>query len=519
MNTTAAAEFLVLTIALTIGLGATLAAAFRANIGENWETQRCDPYVVPIAGFFKPSADPRTAAQFATDNWNYCQKQYIQNGVRIAAQAPKALADAEAATVGIMQDMSSVVADVFFNLWNVCYETYSAFMEKMKTVARLFQNFFINLYGITERLNAAAISIIYGLISLIISVVNSIQVTLIVAIIVVGIILIMQILLFFLFLPISGLIITVTAVVSVAVVVMATAIAAATVSEMFGSGACFVGDTPVILATGETCAIRDIRLGDVLMGGGRVTAIHKFRTTDTVYDLDGVCVSGDHLIDGARVSERPDALPLAWAFRHLWCLTTTTRRIPCKGVHGPLLFADWEEIAAEDTEALREWHDTVWRTLNTTQPHAPSPANATVLDSEAGLSPDTEILCLDWLGYQTWRSIHEIVVGDRVWDGESFTPVLGKVVLAGDLTTDAVDLDGSIVSCATWTLQEGLWAPVRGPKCEIHPITWEHLYTRSGTFMVGGPGGINVRDASDIGLDRLRSLVDTVVLEKTDATT
>ena len=512
MNTTAAAEFLVLTIALTIGLGATLGAAFRTSIGENWETQRCDPYVVPIAGFFKPAADPRTAAQFATDNWNYCQKQYIQNGVRIAAQAPKALADAEAASVGVMQDISSVVADVFFNLWNVCYETYSAFMEKMKTVARLFQNFFLNLYGITERLNAAALSIIYGLISLIISVVNSIQVTLLVAIIVVGIILIMQILLFFLFLPISGLIITVTAIVSVAVVVMATAIAAATVSEMFGSGACFVADTPVILVTGETCPIRDIRLGDVLMDGGRVTAIHRFRTTDTVYDLDGICVSGDHLIDGVRVSDRPDALPLAWAFRHLWCLTTTTRRIPCKGIHDPLLFADWEEIAADDTEALREWYETVWGTLNTTQPQAP---NAAVLDSEAGLSPDTEILCLDWLGYQTWRTIQEIVVGDRVWDGESFTPVLGKVVLAGDQTTDVVDLNGFLVTCATWTMQGGTWAPVRGPKCEVHPITWEHLYTRSGTFVVGGT---RVRDASDIGLDRLRALVDTVVLEKTGAT-
>jgi hypothetical protein len=241
---------------------------------------------------------------------------------------------------------------------------------------------------------------------------------------------------------------------------------------------------------------------------------------DTVYDLDGVCVSGDHLIDGRRVSDRPDALPLDWAVRHLWCLTTTTRRIPCKGVDGPLLFADWEEIDADDTEALREWYDTVWRTLNESGPGPADPADpeTTILESEAGLSPDTEILCLDWLGYQTWRPIQEIVVGDRVWDGESFTPVLGKVVLAGDQTTDAVDLDGSLVSCATWTLQKGLWAPVRGPKCEIHPIIWEHLYTHSGSFMIGHVG-IKVRDASDIGLSHLRSLVDTVVLEKTGATT
>lgn len=514
MNTTTLAEFFVLTVALTIGLGAVLAATFRVNIQSNWDTQRCDPYVVPVAGFFKPSNDPRTASEFASDNWSFCQKEYIQRAIRVAAQGPQALADAEASTVGVVQDIASTVADVFFNVWKICHETYSSFMEKMKTVARLFQNFFINLYSITERLNAAGLSIIYGLISLVVSIVNSIQVTLIVAIIVVGIILIMQILLFFLFLPISGLIITVTAIVSVAVVVMATAIAAATVAELFSPGACFIGSTPIILKDGSTRNIQDIRLGDILVDGGRVTAIHQFRSSDTVYDLGGIHVSGDHLIDGMRVCNHPDAIPMDWSLRHLWCLTTTTRYIPCKSYKGTLMFADWEEIGADDTESLREWHNTVWRTINGT---IPPPVHDAVLDSEAGLSPETAVVCVDLLGNRTMQPIRNIRVGDRVCDSsDSVTTVVGKVVLAGDQSTDAVEIAGSIVSCATWVKQSGIWAPVKGTIREMHPISWEHLYTKSGTFMLAG--GTLVRDASDVGLDHLRSLVDSIVLEKTPAT-
>jgi hypothetical protein len=110
-----------------------------------------------------------------------------------------------------------------------------------------------------------------------------------------------------------------------------------------------------------------------------------------------------------------------------------------------------------------------------------------------------------------------IEVGDRVCDGpDSFTTVVGKVVIAGDQSTDAVEIAGSIVSCATWVLQQGVWGPVQGPIREMHPISWEHLYTQSGIVMLAG--GALVRDASDVGLDHLRPLVDSIVLEKTPST-
>ena len=528
MNVKTLTQFITLTIVLSVGLGAVVGAALRVNIAANWEEQRCDPYVIPIAGFFKPSTDPRTASQFATDNWSFCSKEYIQDALRLAASVPQDIANAEAATVGLTQDIASTAADVFFDLWNFCYETYSTFMDQMKGAAKLFHNFMINLYSITERLNAAALSIIYGLIALIVTTVNAVQVVIIVAIIVVGIIIALQIILFFILLPISGMIIMISALVSVVVVAVATAIAAATVSELFSPGACFAKGTPIQLADGTTRPIESIQMGNMLDGGARVSATHHFWSTDKLFDLHGVKVTGDHLIahptESTRlipVREHPDAIvqPSSfWAMlqggRELWCLTTTTRQIPCVGRTGKVVFADWEEIADDDASALECWYRKVWVHLNWIE--APPPSSR-FLASEAGISPDSLVACRDWTGKRILKPMKDVRIGDLVFDGPiSTTLVVGKVRLAGDQATDAVELPSpeskNIVTRGTWVWQYDLWQPIMavGKISEVHPIWWEHLYTESGSFYLSG--GWHVRDASDVGLSGLRPLVEAVVL-------
>lgn len=526
-------HFVVITIGLCIGLGAILSTAFRTNISANWDANRCDPYVVPMAGFFKPSTDPRTAAQFAKDNWSFCQKEYVQDAIRTAAAVPKELAEAEAATVGVVQDIASVFADIFADLWKFCYEAYSTFMDRMKGASKLFHNFMINLHSIVGRLQAATLSIVYGLIALITAFVSSVQLVLIVAIVIIGILIALQIILFFILLPISGLIITMTAVISVVVVAIATAISAAMVAELFTPGACFVTGTPVIMHDGTTRPIDQIKIGDALGGGARVTATHRFRTADTVYDIDGIGVTGDHLVVNPSnlkelipVHRHPDSkpIPVSWTNwmhggRDLWCLTTTNRRIPCKGATtGAILFADWEEIPEGDDDKLAAWFRSVWTTLNGRESIARKPM-AHVLDAEAGLSPDCRVAIPNWLGGVTWRPIRDIRVGDRVFDETGrTTAVVGKVRIEGDMTTDAVELrteSGGVqfVSPALWVHHETIWQPAAffAKRVDVHFVALEHLYTASGSFMI--ESGHRVRDASDVGLGGLRPIVEDVVLE------
>ena len=571
MNVKQIAQLITVTIALVLGLGASFSFAFRTDIAANWEAKRCEPGVVPIAGIFKPSTDPRTRAEFAAANARHCEGIYVKEALRAAAAAPRELMEASSDVAGLAEDAADAVGDLFVNLWNFCYSAYSAFQDRMKGAAKLFHNFMIQLHSITERLQAAVLSIVFGLMSLIVAYLSSVQLILIVAIVIIGILIALQIILFFVLLPISGLIISMTALVAVVVVSVATAIAAATVAEMFTPGVCFAAGTPVLFADGTTKPIEAVRNGDVVAGGGVVTAVHYFRSNDTLYDLYGVQVTGDHLVvigddDGQHscsqasshscsqasshyrlvpVRDHPDARPLAdgWfgSSRDLWCLTTTSRRIPVlsrlghnndktrsgdSGLgHGyekdTVWFADWEEIDEDDTESLTAWYSAVWRELNGPSPVVIKPP-ARVLDAEAGLAPDCLVACPGWFGQRTWRRVMDIAVGDRVFDADgAVTTVVGRVVIAGDQSTDAVFLpveEGTgpqIVSCATWLYSGHRWAPAGLHPlipCDLHPVHWEHLYTESGTFVLAG--GWAVRDASDVGLGGLRTLVEDVVLTK-----
>lgn len=520
--------FLTLTIGLSLGLGVVMAGAYRVDVARNWSERRCDPGVVALAGFFKPSTDPRTARQFSEDNWSFCQKEYVEEGIRAAAAVPSELADAEGAVVGAVRDIAAVIADVFFNLWQFCHEAYSTFMDRMKVTAKLAHNFMIQLHSIVGRLQAAALSIIFGLIGVITAYISATQLVLIVAIVIIGILIALQIILFFILLPISGLIITATAIVSVTVVAIATAIAAAMVAELFTPGACFAAGTRVMCGRGRgPVPIESIRIGDVLLDGGVVTAVHRFRVSEQLYSLDGVHVTGDHLI---RVPECGSVLVRIREYREsklldtvprlhdLWCLTTSSRRIPVQGTTSAHIFADWEEIPDMDTQAQRAWHDRVWRELN---PGLAVPRHgSTELTAEAGVSPDCQIPTCSWWGVKQLRRAMDVRLGDYLYtrDGNR-TLVVGIVEIAGDQVTDAVELWGAgsaqIVSIGSWVRERdgAVWRhPTKETVRELHPVRWRHFYTAAGEFQIGN-GEWCMRDASDVGLSQLDQLVDDIVLE------
>ena len=113
--------------------------------------------------------------------------------------------------------------------------------------------------------------------------------------------------------------------------------------------ACFAPDTPVTLTCGRTLAMKDVPLGAVLSNGAKVRAVMQIQNPDKreiYYDLDGIHVTGNHLVydlskhsyihvkdsPDARVSSRP-------ADEELSCLVTTNNTIPI----GSRLFHDWDD--------------------------------------------------------------------------------------------------------------------------------------------------------------------------------
>jgi hypothetical protein len=470
------------TLALGIGLSIILALAFRDSIASSWDDSRCKPGVIALAALFKPPTDPRSGAEFAKDNWHFCQKQYIETSLRVATSDLKSLSEAQGGLVSVTNAVVDGISNTFTSLWSMCHQAFAMFMDRFTAAAKLMRNMMINMYAMVDRLQGILFSVAMSLISLIMAMIDAVQVVLMVAIIIIGIILVMMILLFYLFAPISGLIMTVSVLVAISAVVATAAIAAATIND-----ACFTGDTLVMTAFGPV-PIRSVTCGDILFDGSIVEATHIFKREGPLYSLHGIKVSGNHLIyapDLIPVRDHPFAIQIDSTEEYVYCLTTSSRRIPIKGSE-IILFADWEEIPECDP-ALRSWYSRVFETLN-----GISPLTIPTLDSDAGISPDCYIKRKD----STLVQASAIKIGDELLDGV----ITGIVQLEGDLGPSGL-------ANGTWTFHNGLWDIYQTSRTRRAPLI--HFYTSSGTLTVGS---VKIRDASEVGLHRINALVEELIL-------
>ena len=123
-------------------------------------------------------------------------------------------------------------------------------------------------------------------------------------------------------------------------------------------GFCFSPDTPVRLESGELVLMKDIKLGDVLVGGIIVDATMqiKNRTKDVYYKIHSkelnafIYVTGGHYVKNGdtfvQVCELPDAIPTNEHSEELSCLVTSTHEIPV----GEHIFWDWEDNLVPQTK-------------------------------------------------------------------------------------------------------------------------------------------------------------------------
>jgi hypothetical protein len=125
---------------------------------------------------------------------------------------------------------------------------------------------------------------------------------------------------------------------------------------------CFDPDTPIILQNGMKVAIKDVKIGDYLRGGQKVTATFQFAADGqsmVSLPLGGksIIVSTNHYIRyksaWIEAKDHPDARPVSdWSGgneRPLICLNTDTHTIPI----GNYIFSDYDETSEGDEAAMK----------------------------------------------------------------------------------------------------------------------------------------------------------------------
>jgi len=198
-----------------------------------------------------------------------------------------------------------------------------------------------------------------------------------------------------------------------------------------------------------------------------------------------------------EVASHPNAILTDIKVDRVYCPIVSSRHIPVQNSAGGLsLFCDWEEVSTPAAEAA--WMEEVCACLGT-RPER-------FADEAAGFEGKTVRI---WNEEKKLIPIDQVTIGSYIIDGQNMVKVLGLVKRRGNVVSG---------------ISDGVWIKHRGHigwKQFFHPANLArnntelyHLITDSGTFTVMYEGiAYVVRDATEVGVDRIRSLTPIVLSE------
>lgn len=502
--------FGVITAVLFVGLVVVNAYSKREEISSNWSKYRDDPLYMFAAPMFKPNDDPRTPAQFASDNFSDVLQARIQSILNVFLEPLFKFFFALADTLKSLTHGALNIRGLVGNMYEKMRDVTNIFERRSQNTLHALRRTYTKLYDSMKKTFGIATAAIYSGLNTYYVIDASFQLMVKVAIgILIGLV-VLTIFFFFILAPFIPLILTTIAVIA------GTAMGGA-VGGM-ASAFCFGKGTRIVTRDGIV-PIERVQIGQATLHGAKVTGVLEFDTyTDELHSLYGVQVSGSHILyDDEKmpllVSDHPLAVPLRPQVCKLYCLITSDHKIDVVTHDGIKTFADWEEIEHEDD--LKAWNLYVQQTLNPVSSAKPVVPTAQNLDSEACVSPLTKVMTQ--LGPVEIRGIFP---GMYVLDEDNLpTRVNGVVRLSSDSVSQSVSYDGARISCGSW-IQESEESDWKQPSDESSEgkgsgHIWYNLFTESGTFKLAHMKHlgqhIHMRDFSDVGSDKINQTYEFVL--------
>lgn len=485
-------------IGLTMGAGLLIARMGRKAVMADWANRRCEVPIMFAGSFYKPDSDPRTPGQFSADNFDFCIKQMQKSAMGTAFAAPLALFNkqiAAAKTVAESQNadklgIANLLKGIVGQILGDFYKRMRIFGDQLSRIMQRFRMSYDRLAGAVNSIALAGLSMMQGIF-------NAYNTVILVVIIILSIIAGVFILFFFTLFPFIPMLISAVAVLAGA------GYAVGGLADVF----CFAPDTLVDMADGTQKAIAELQLGDKVAGNGVIYGMYVMDGQHAdMYSLNGVIVSGDHLVWNETtaaycpVADHPEARRPAGGLAAgpplVYCPLISNRSLRAGGNW----FRDWEEI---EEESEGRWHSLIAGMLDS---YAPQPANMC-----AGFTEKVDVFSRKFL---SWIPIDCVEIGDAILmnnDG-SYTPVLGKTIIEGEYDADCE------MGPASWIYSGDGW---KHPAANYLKEGYLYnLITKSGTFIVR----VNmeecvVRDAFEVGVERIHETYEFTAkeLKKTES--
>jgi hypothetical protein len=400
-------------------------------IKDDWINQRCNPKVMPFAGFInKP--DGETISQFTQSNFTYCTQNILTS---ITSEAIK--------PITFITTMLQNFYEELFQALEMVRTIFASIRSKTESVAREILGRVLNItvplrvllltlmdslskvQGILTTALYTSLASYYTLKSLLGNIVNFIIVMLISM---VGIIFGLWLMPFTWPMAISGTAIFVALSIPLAIVLNFLSSVLGIHSDLSIPKLkpipklCFDKSTLFVLTDGSAKCISGISVGDMLKGYDRVNATIKLlkdsNKSTRMYQLHGVTISDCHQVRHSGkwipVCEHPHSVKVdIYHEKYIYCLSTTSKRI----VLNDTVFMDWDELL--DDDILRIHSEIIKRVKE------PVLLKDDLLHryGNGGLVPYTPIRMMS--GY---KNIIDICPGDVLFNG---VKVYGTVIVDG----------------------------------------------------------------------------------------
>ena len=340
-------------------------------IKDDWSNQRCNPRVMPFAGFInKP--DNKSMADFTNENFAYCMQNILTSITGYLIQpvmyATSNLNNIYSGVAKVIQSVRGMFSTMRTYIGKIAQEIMGRIMNVMTPMIQIIITFVDTLEKTIGILTAGlytSLGTYYALKAFL----GSIMYLLIVMLITLAAIIIALWMIPF----------TWGAAIAMTVIFLSIAIVLSVMIAFFAEvlhirpdlsmpkapgkpkiNICFDKNTMLKMENGEEKAISEIRVGDLLEKSGEVTAVlkldSKYNRRAKMFRVNNVVVSGNHKINyfglWIPVCNCPKRELLSdYDEPYLYCLNTTSKRIFVNGME----FSDWDEIFEEDVEALKKF--------------------------------------------------------------------------------------------------------------------------------------------------------------------
>ncbi len=407
------------------------------QIRSDWNAQRCNPKVIPFAGFInKP--DDKTISEYTSENFSYCLNNtlvgitgysvqpfnFLLSGLtNIFNDFTEAIDKMRTLMSNIRNNIASIIVDLFQRIMNILVPLEAVFIKTFDTLHKVHGVMTVSLYSL--------LGSYFTLQSLMGAVM---QFALRILVIMVAVISVMWLI------PVSWPIAT-----SLTVMFSALAIPLSIMLVVLKKGLhinpglgiptlkkpkvrrCFDENTIFTLENGKSSFIKELNPGSILLDGSRVTSIIQLDASNVeMYDLNGIIISGDHMVfdmnyNWIPVSKHLNAKHIEkYDKSHIYCITTTNKRI----ILNDIIFADWDDLYGDNlakilNKNIRDKEDNRVKIGTTCNIHR---------YLHGGFVSDTQIHMND----NTLKSIDQISINDTLQNGNK---------VYGIVKIDTKDLD------------------------------------------------------------------------------